>query len=283
MNKDLKYYLQRAQKGGWALGAFNVANFETLAAVVGAAKKLRAPVLIEASASEISYLGLETLKKEVEIARRKNKLPLFVNLDHGKTAELVRQAIDNKFDLVHFDGSRLPYSSNLRKIKPLVQAAHAKKVLVEGEIDAIYGTSSLHQKKEKIVINYTSLAQACAFVKESGVDILAVSIGNLHGIYTKTNEKLNLRLLKELHKKLNCFFSLHGGSGIGAADLKKAVKLGVVKVNINTELRVAYKNTLMKSIKRSGVAVYDYMPPVIAAVERVVAEKIKILGSAGKA
>jgi len=181
----------------------------------------------------------------------------------------------------------LPYEENVKITKAVVEQAHQKGVLVEGEIDKILGNSTPHQEEAESVQasgNYTDPEKAADFVKQTGVDILAAFVGNLHGTYPQP-PRLDLERLKIIAEKLPCFLSLHGGSGLVEEDIKKAVTIGrVVKVNVNTELRIAYKETLENVLKGSEeVAIYKIMPPVMAAVQKVVEEKIQLFGSTNKA
>jgi len=201
--------------------------------------------------------------------------------------EEAQEGIEAGFELVHFDGSGLPYEENVKIAKAIVEQAHQKEILVEGEIDKILGSSAPHPTEEAESIqasgNYTDPEKAADFVSQTGVDILAVFVGNLHGTYRQP-PKLDLKRLKLIAQKLPCFLSLHGGSGLLEKDIKKAIQIGrIVKINVNTELRVAYRETLENVLKGSDeVAIYKIMPPVIAAVQKVVEEKIQLFGSAGK-
>ncbi len=283
---DLKYYFQKARSEGWALGAFNVSNLETLKAVVTAAKKLKAPILIEASGGELKFIGTKSLRNMADNLAAEARVPVFLNVDHGKEEWQIKEGLINNFDLIHFDGSVLPYEVNLKKAWQVSYAAHRQNILVEGEIDHIEGSSALHQgkiKDNRIKINYTDPKKAQEFCQETNVDLLAVSVGNIHGVFSKQKEKLDLPLLKNVKNSVKCFLSLHGGSGIKREDLKKAIKNGIVKINVNTDLRLAYRRALERELKKNqAAAIYEYMPPVIEAVQKVVEEKIKLFGSNNK-
>ena len=171
---------------------------------------------------------------------------------------------------------------NVKITKALVEQAHPKGILVEAEIDKILGDSKFHEEAAESLQatgNYTDPQKAADFVAQTGCDILAVFVGNLHVTF-KTEPKLDLERLKIIRSQVNCFLSLHGGSGLFDDDVKLAIKMGVVKVNINTDLRVAFKQTLENVLRGSEeYAIYKLMPPVIAAVQKVVEEKIQLLGS----
>ncbi|MDO8503912.1 MAG: class II fructose-bisphosphate aldolase [bacterium] len=285
MKISAREILERAQKEGWALGAFNAANIETLKAIVAAANKLRAPVIVESSVGETDFFGPKNLVDVVKNFREEFNLPIFINLDHSTSEAKVLLGIEAGYEMLHFDGGYLPYMENLEITKRIVREAHKKGLLVEAEIDRIGGSSRLHDEDVKEAQKegmYTDPDRAAEFVKETKVDTFAAFFGNVHGVY-KDEKKLDFDLLRKLRRAVPCFLSMHGGSGITDEAVKKAIKIGIVKVNINTELRVAFRDALEKMIADSQeVAVYKMMPPVIQAVQDIVETKIKIFGSAGK-
>ena len=277
--------LTRARNEGWALGAFNAGNIEIAQAIMKAAQAQQAPIIIETSFGEANYFGMSNFLDVVENFSQQNKLSLLTNFDHGPGLEECQTAIEAGYQLVHFDGGKLAYEENIKITRALVEQAHAKGILIEGEINSILGKSQPYQESAESIqatANYTNPDQAADFVNRTGVDLLTVFIGNLHGTY-QSPPKLDLERLALIKQKTNCFFSLHGGSGLLEADVREAIKLGVVKVNVNTELRVAYRETLENVLRGSEeVVIYKIMPPVMAAVQKVVEEKIKLFGSAGK-
>lgn len=283
-----KEVLNRAQKEGYAIGAFNAANIETLKAIVGAAVKLKAPIIVESSHGETEFIGAENLVDIVANYREETGLPIFVNLDHAPSLEAARKGIEAGYELIHINASKLPYEENVKVVKTVVDEAHAKDLLVEAELTPIEGSSAPHMQEtieeEQAKSKYTDPEQAKDFVSRTGVDTLAVSVGNVHGVY-KTAPKLDLELLKKLRETLPCFFSLHGGSGIPDDQVRSAVEVGkIVKVNVNSEMRIAYRETLENVLdKTDEVAIYKIMPDVIAAVQKVVEKKITLFGSTGKA
>jgi fructose-bisphosphate aldolase class II len=273
--------LKKAKNEGWALGAFNAGNLEILKAIVEAAKNKQVPLIVETSSGEASHFGIKNFLDVVENFREETGLPILTNFDHGPGLEECQAAIEAGYNLVHFDGSSLPYEENAKITKALVELAHQKGILVEGEIDKIIGESSYHEQLAESVqakADYTDPAKASDFVAQTGVDILAVFVGNIHGAYQGA-KKLDLERLALIRQAVGpeVFFSLHGGSTIGEEDIKAAIRLGVVKINVNTELRLAYRQTLENVLRGSDeVAIYKIMPPVIAAVQKVVEEKIDL-------
>jgi fructose-bisphosphate aldolase class II len=280
--------LRKARRGKYAIGAFNVSSFAVLKAIVQAAEKLRSPVIIETSSGETTYMG-----ESVQVAlmggfRRMTHVPLLLNLDHAKTALNVERAMRAGYDMVHFDGSSIPRERNIATLRRIVPRAHRRGILVEGECDRIAGSSEPHRRTRAETERHrgetTDPDVAEDFVRRTGVDIFASSIGNVHGVFS-TRERLDFPLLRELARRLPSYLSLHGGSGIERKHIRRAIAAGITKINVNTDLRIAYMTALRRALarNRSVVVPYRLMPPVIAAVQKVVEEKIKLFGSAGKA
>ena len=258
----LKDYLKKAQKQKFAIGQFNFSTLEQLRGILAAAKKMKSPVILGTSEGESKFLGLEEILALVEISKMKYKVSAFLNLDHGKDLDYIKKAIDFGYSAVHFDGSDLSLEKNMKYAKKVVEYAHKKGVLVEGELEGI--------EKE----NLSSLNEVKRFVKETKVDSLAIAIGSRHGLYRDV--KLNFNRLKEINSKVDTFLVLHGGSGISNVQIRKAIKFGIVKININTELRLAWKRTLAKSLKAQEIKPYKILPKVQKAVQKKVGEKLKV-------
>jgi len=248
---------------------------------------LNSPIILGTSEGESRFLGLKQAVALKNSFQKETGLPIFLNLDHGKSFEYLKKAIDCGYDMVHFDGSKLPLKENIAKTKEVVNYANSSRVLVEGEVGVI-GSEASKVYEEKFVLkpeDLTKPEEALQYVKETGVDCLAVSIGNFHGIDVTGNPKLDLARLKEIKKIIkDAFLVLHGGSGISERDIKGAIKNGIVKININTELRVAYTKTLKESLESQPkeTTPYKYLPQAIKAVQKVVEEKIKLFGSKNK-
>jgi ketose-bisphosphate aldolase len=283
-----KELLLKAQKEHYAIGAFNACNIETLKPILNAASRHNAPVIIEASDGEVKYIGAKEIAALARIYRAKYGIPIILNLDHGASFEMCKEAVDCGFDYVHFDGSKLPFEENVAIAKEVVGYAHEHNVLVEGEIDHIEGSSADHTKEDPKLFqqssHYTNPEQAKEFVEKTGVDTFASFVGNLHGLYAEEIH-LNLEILKQIRKAIpNTFLSLHGGSGINSEEVKMAVDGGIVKVNVNSEMRVTFKNTLQKTLNESSeVAFYKLSSDAIKAVEEIVERKILLFGSSNRA
>lgn len=282
---NLKQYLLKAKKGKWAIGQFNFCTLEQMKGIIAAAKELKSPVILGTSEGEAGYLGLEETVASVEILKKKLGFQgAFLNLDHGKSPEIVKRAVDLGYSAVHFDGSALLLSDNIKISKKLCEYAHKKGVMFEGEIGAVKGDSAIH--KEKIVINESDLAtpeDVYQYFIKTKADSLAVAIGNIHGIYS-VKKKINFDLLQGISDKVSAFLVLHGGSDIDKEDIRKAIKIGISKININTELRALWRKALEESLERNKdeVKPYKIMPYVEELIKDKVKEKINLFASNGK-
>ena len=284
---------KKAQSERYAIGSFNFSTAEILKAIVQAAEKMKSPVIVSTSEGEAKFVEMCEAAALVEAWRKEKSLPIILNLDHGKSLESIREALAAGYDAVHFDGSELSFEENIKKTKEAVEYVRGiekvlgKGIIIEGEIGYLRGSSSLHKEKLEITeADLTTADQATRFLAETGVNSLAVVIGNAHGVFAAGEEKLNLERLAEIRQAVEerVFLVLHGGSGIPEEDVKKAIELGIVKVNVNTELRLAYKNALDKQLKENPEesTPYKILGPSLAAVEKVVMEKIKLFGSGNK-
>lgn len=274
----LAKYFKKARKEKWAIGQFNFSDFRMSEAIILAAKETHSPVILGTSEGESKSLGLKQTAELIKCFREETGLPLFLNLDHSKSFGYIKKAIDAGYDSVHFDGSALPLAENIRETKKIVKYAKKFGVWVEGEMDAIGRVTSP-------TYNLTDPEQAAVFIKETGIDSLAVSVGNLHGGRSSAqNPNLNLKRLEEIKERMGAFpLVLHGGSGVTDRDIESAIKLGVVKINISTELRVAFTSALKEALRKSEIVPYKYMPEVVEAVQKIVANKIQLFGSNNKA
>ena len=274
---------QKAKENKYAIGAFNVSNLEQLKAIIQAAQKLKSPVIVSTSQGESKFIGKKQIRALID--SYKKDLPIFLHLDHGKSFEIVQEAIEAGYDSVHFDGSELSFEENVAVTKKIVDLAKEKGIKnVEGELTHMLGQSSIEEAIEIKEEDLTDPDQALEFVEKTGVNSLAVAIGSIHGIFKSgQNPHLFLDRLKQIENKIGdkAFLVLHGSSGTPEEDIKKAIELGIVKVNVNTELRLAYTNTLKKTLKDNPdqTTPYKIMPSVVEVVQKVVEEKIKLFGS----
>lgn len=271
-----KEILEKAAEERIALGAFNAGNFAIVKAVIEQAQEKKTAVIVQMSPNETEYFGMKNFLDIVSNLKQKADVPIITNLDHGADLISCQKAIEAGFDMVHFDGSSLPYEENVKISKIIVEEAHKRGVLVEGEIDKILGSSEVHEQDiEDNQDLYTDPKMAAEFVSATGIDTLAVFVGNRHGTYPEPL-RIDLPRLRQIKENASCFLCLHGGSGVENADIRKASCI-VNKINVNTELRIAYKETLENVLRGTeDLAIYKIMPPVIAAVKKVVEEKIDL-------
>jgi fructose-bisphosphate aldolase class II len=281
----------RAKKGHYALGAFNLDNQETLKAVTLAAKAKNAPVLVEVSKGEVDALGLDNVRDLVDNYKADYGVEMYINLDHSPTVDDAIAGITAGFECIHIDISQAKHDATDEEIiedtKKVVQAAKLTGALVEAEPHYFGGSSNLHTEKidyAEIRKTFSTPEGAKAFVEATGIDTYAAAIGNLHGKYP-VPKTLDLELLRQVRKAIGCNISLHGGSGTPGHYFLEAVKIGVTKININSDMRVAYRETLEKVLKENPdeYAVVKLMDKVIVAVREVVERKIDVFNSAGKA
>lgn len=283
-----KDWLKKAKDEKFAIGAFNVGNLETLKAIALAAQNKKSPVIIESSPGETDWMGAENL---VDLAKNYSEefgVPILVNLDHATSFEDCQQAIEAGYDLIHFDGSKIPFEENILTAKKVVALAHSKGLIVEGEVDHIEGSSEVHAGSavdEVAKAVFSDPVKAKDFVEKTEIDIYAAFFGNVHGLFLGGEEKLHLDILESLAAALpDMLFSLHGGSGIPDDQVQEAIKRGIVKVNVNTEMRQAFKNNLEDGLKENPTeyAMYKILPETIEAVQEIVEHKIDVFGSANK-
>jgi fructose-bisphosphate aldolase, class II len=281
-------YLKRAQKDGWAIGQFNVSTFEAMKAVFQAAKSLNSPVIIGTSEGESRYLGLSQAVTLVESFKDEFKVPTGLNLDHGKSFDYIKEAISAGYSMVHFDGSALPLAENIKIAKEVAKYAHKKNVLVEGEVGIVKGSSNILEVTPEIKEeDFTSPADAAEFIRQTKVDSLAINIGTFHGMAAcGQNPHISLTRLREIKKEAGSkvFLVLHGGSGTPDNDIKEAVKAGIVKININTELRVALAQSFGEIFKEcpKDLSPYKYLPQAVSAIQKVVENKVILFNAENK-
>lgn len=284
--------MRRSRQEGFAVGAFNIDNQETLQAISQAAQKLQAPVMVEVSAGEVKTMGgCQNIRDMVNNYRTLYGIEIYINLDHAPTVELCQQAIGAGFEFIHIDISQANHDAALdeiiEKTRQVVEYAKTTGALVEAEERYFFGDSNVHKETidyEEVKKWNTKPLEARDFVAATGIDTMAVQVGNLHGLYP-VPKILDLDLLGEIRGAIDCQISLHGGSGTPLHYFEDAAKIGVSKININSDLRYAFRTTLEKVLRENPdeYAVYKLMPQVCAAVAAVVEEKIQAFGSAGKA
>lgn len=299
----LKKILKEANKGSYAVGAFNINNMEIAQAVINAAVAQKSPIILQTSEGAIAYAGTEYLKA-LALTAAKQKVPVALHLDHGRDMEVIKKCIKAGWTGIMYDGSHLPFEENIKNTKKVVQWAHKAGIGAEGELGTIGGA------EEKIVareIIYTDPVAAVEFVKKTGVDALAIAIGTSHGAYKfEGTARLDIHLLKVIKEKLQMPLVLHGASGVPAwlvtqavrygAELGKpegvpddqirvAVQSGINKVNTDTDLRLAFDAAVRQFLKEKPE---DFDPrhilgPARKLMQQIVEHRIQLFGSSGKA
>jgi len=243
-NKEL---LDRAKNGHYAVAAFNTNNLEYTQAIIQAALELHAPVIIEAAKSEIDYMDGYVFVAMVKTMAEKLPIPVSIHLDHGPSLDEAVRCIRYGFTSVMYDGSALSLEENIATTKKVVEVAHACGVSVEGEIGVIGQAEDGPEGPKKDMIGLADPEQCEQFVKETGVDSFAAAIGNAHGLYTR-KPGLRFDLLMDIEKRTGIPLVLHGGTGIPEEDIRKAITLGVSKINFSTVMRKGYIETLTETL-----------------------------------
>jgi fructose-bisphosphate aldolase class II len=289
--EEARRLFRRTRQEGFAVGAFNVDNQETLKAIAQAAARKRSPALVEVSHSEVEAIGLANMRSLVDNYRRELGVELYVNLDHSPSVEAARAGIDAGFELIHIDISQAHHAAPDEEIveatREVVEYARRTGALVESEPHYFGGSSTVHAGTidyEQIRRTFSTPEGARKFVRATGIDTFAAAVGNLHGLYD-VPKQLDLDLLRRIRGTIDCFISLHGGSGTPDRDFVEAARIGVSKININTELRRAYRTTLEAQLRQNPeeYAIVKLIAPVIAAVQAIVESKMDVFGSTGKA
>lgn len=283
--------MQRSRDQHFAVGAFNVDNQETLIAICKAAQKLSSPVLVEVSQGEVEAIGLSNMRDMVNNYKAEFGLEMYINLDHSPSVATAKAGIDAGFEFIHIDVSQANHDATDDEIiaatKEVVEYAQTTGAMVESEPHYFGGSSNVHTEDinyEEIKKTFSTPEHAKAFIDATGIDTYAAAIGNLHGKYP-VPKQLDLELLKRLRDAIDCNISLHGGSGTPLHFFEEAAKIGVSKVNINSDMRYVFRVTLETVLKEhpDEFALVKLMPTVIDAVSKVVEEKIQAFGSSGKA
>ncbi len=275
--------LAQANQGRYAVGGFNINNLEFLQGIIGAAEELNSPLILQTSEGAMKYIGIDYVIGMVDAAVKNSPIPVALHLDHGSSFAVVMKCIRMGYSSVMFDGSHFPFEENIRLTKQVIEAAHAVGVSVEAELGKLGGTEDDLSVDEKDA-TFTDPEQAVEFVERTGVDALAVAIGTAHGVY-KGKPELDFERLKTIKDKTKIPIVLHGASGLSDDDLKKAISLGVNKVNVNTDFQQVFAAKI-REIFRNDRELYDprkYCGPGRTAIKEKVMEKIRVLGSANQA
>ncbi|OGZ00015.1 MAG: tagatose-bisphosphate aldolase [Candidatus Liptonbacteria bacterium RIFCSPLOWO2_01_FULL_52_25] len=292
--KSLKEILKDAEKNKVAIGHFNFSDLAGLKAIFEAAREISksqniiVPVMVGVSEGEREFVGTWASAALVKTMREQYDYPIYLNADHTRSLDKVEEAAMAGFDEILFDGAHLPFEENIRQTREAVKIVRAinPNIVVEGEIGYI-GTSSEVMKEKPKGIELTTPEEAARFVKETGVNILAPAVGNMHGLLARTNadgtrtyaeKRLDIVRIEAIKKAVQIPLTLHGGSGTNDEDFRKAIRAGITIIHINTEIRLAWRRGVEDSLKKNPneVAPYKILPPAVDAVKRVVSERLRL-------
>ncbi len=286
-----RHLMQRSRQQKFAVGAFNIDNQETFIGICRAAQAQGSPVLIEVSHGEVQAIGLENTRDMLDNYIKEFGIEAYLNLDHSPTVEDAKRAIDAGFEFIHIDVSQARHDATeeeiIKETTQVVEYAKFTGALVESEPHYFGGGSNVFKEKidyEEIKKTFSTPLGSKEFVASTGIDTFAAAVGNLHGKYP-VPKTLDLDLLKKIRDAIDCNISLHGGSDTPLHYFEEAARIGVSKININSDLRYAFRTTLEEELKNhpDEFAVMKLMDKVKDAIQKVVEEKIAAFGSAGKA
>lgn len=272
---------KKAEAGGYAIGGFNMTSLESAIAIIEAAEAEKSPVILQISEKTIDYMGLDLAFASAKTLADRTAIPIAIHFDHGRNFKLVQESIDIGFSSVMLDVSKMPEEKRIDFVRDFVARAHKRHVSVEIEEDQIGGREDYVEGKGW---KFTDPKRARAFVQATSCNAFAVSIGNSHG-KALPNEDFDLDLLSEIDKAVEVPLVLHGASSTPEEKIKKAIELGIRKINIDTDLRLAFNEAIRENIENDK-HIYDpreILGPTIPAIKRVVQEKIRLFGSSKKA
>ncbi|MEK7555429.1 MAG: class II fructose-bisphosphate aldolase [Patescibacteria group bacterium] len=286
--KTLRQIIQEAEKNKIAIGHFNISDLAGLKAIFEVAQGLNLPVIIGVSEGESGFIGMRQVAVLVKSLREEYDYPIFLNSDHTHSLEKIKQAVEAGFDAVLFDGGKLPFEENIKKTKEVVNYVKSVNpdILVEGELGYLGGSSVILKEIPKDAsINEEDLTkpeQAARFVQETGVDLLAPAVGNLHGMFKdRPNPDLNIERIKAVRKAAGVPLVLHGGSGIRDEDFLAAIEAGISTIHINTELRLAWRQGIEKGLKEKPeeIVPYKILPAAVEEIKKAVEKRMRLFNS----
>lgn len=291
--ESLRNIIKNAEKKKTAIGHFNISDLTALKAIFESAKELNVPVIIGTSQGEADFLDRQEAAALVKALREKNDFPIFLNADHAHSLKEVKEAVEAGYDAVLFDAGKLSLDENIKQTKITVELIRAMNpnVLIEGELGFIGSSSRVMEKLPEDISEMTKPEDAARFVKETGVDLIAPAVGNIHGIIrgttrTKTrtnaeiilNPRLDIKRIKDIRKAVKVPLVLHGGSGIKDKDFIAAINAGISIIHISTELRVAWRKGIEEGLKENPgeIAPYKVLPEAVAEIKEVVKRRLRL-------
>ncbi|MEI6580588.1 MAG: class II fructose-bisphosphate aldolase [bacterium] len=282
--KTLREYIKDASERGVAIGHFNISNLEALHGIYNAAKKLNLPVIIGLSEGEEKFVGREEAVALIRAIREKDNYPIFLNADHHTSFDSVKGAIDAGFDAVIIDQAKFSFEENIKVTKQCVEYAHevmkntGRDILVESEIGYIGTGSDIKDNIPEGAGVLTTVQDAKRFVDETGIDMLAPSVGSIHGLIKSGKPHIDTLLVKKIKETVGIPLVLHGGSGLRDEDFTNAIASGISIVHINSEIRFAFKEAVKKSIQENPdeIVPSKILNPAIFAIEQIVESRLKL-------
>ncbi len=278
IRQSATYWINKAYREGWALGMFNAHHLEAMQAIVTAADKARAPIMLSTTMGGIRHVGLDYFTAMAAVARKRVSVPLILHLDHGADYETVELCIENGFDSVMIDASSASYDANVDLVRRVVALARKHGVGVEAQIG-----ETLAEEGDEVIERKTTVEEAVAFVKDTGVDYLAVSIGNTPGVLGD-GAPIDVGLVKDLSNALNMPLVLHGGTSVPADIVTQVVQSGIAKINIDAAVKGGFREAMITAYTAEDPIV-DTRGPMAEGrklAEIAVDQRIRMFGAAGR-
>ncbi len=280
----LREALEHADAKKVAIGHFNISELAALKGIFEGARELGLPVLIGVSEGEREFIGLKQCAALIRGLREEYDFPIFLNADHTHSLEKAKQAAEAGFDEIIFDASKLPFEENLKQTKEAVAALRAinPEIVIEGEIGYIGSSSEIVDKRPEESLTLSTPEEALRFVKETGIDVLAPAVGNMHGLLKEmvtgdAKKHLDLKRIVELKAACGAWMTLHGGSGTADEDFKAAAKAGMTIIHVSSELRLAWRRGVEEGLKNlNEIAPYKILPPAIEGIKKIVIDRLKL-------
>lgn len=285
--KNLKQYIREAEDKKIAIGHFNISDIAALKGIFEAAREINVPVIIGVSEGEAGFIGYKQAAVLIKSLREQYDYPIFLNADHTKSAEKIKEAVEAGFDAVLFDAGKLPMEENIKKTKETVEYVKSANpdVLVEAELGYLGASSVILKEIPKDAAikkeDLTKPEDAQNFVRETGIDLLAPAVGNIHGMFKNApNPALDISRIKELRQAAGIPLVLHGGSGIVDSDFIKAIDAGISIIHINTELRLAWRKGIGSALEQNPeeIVPYKILPFAVEEIRKAALKRLKLFG-----
>ncbi|MEK7553355.1 MAG: class II fructose-bisphosphate aldolase [Patescibacteria group bacterium] len=289
--KNILQIIQEAEQNKVAIGHFNISEIAALKGIFEAAQKLNLPVIIGLSEGEQNFLGTKNAALMVKNLREEFNWPIFINSDHTKSLERIKEAVEAGFDSVHFDGGKLSFEENIKKTKEVVEYVKSVNpdILVEAELGYLGASSIILKEIPKDAAikeeDLTKPEQAAQFVKETGVDLLAPAVGNIHGMFKNApNPHIDSAKIGKIRESAGVPLVLHGGSGIRDEEFLKAIDAGISIIHINTEIRLAWRQGMEKALAENPeeITPYKILPTTIEEIKKIVEKRMKLFSKLDK-